>query len=182
MKHKPILPSQLGYLLSGKTSKKSTQVYRVRRGRQQLYTLNHATPNSPAQLANQTIFGKVSAIVNRIFKDPKQAEIWEQIAKTEKFKTARKAAFAHYKAIIIAQQLKQQEQKKEQTQHAQTYSQNHLPALQHGTPHLTLLSSPNHHLNPTAQLNSQLLTILFITQTILHPSCQNPSTHYTPPI
>ncbi len=110
-----------GFLIHGKLSKKSKQVYRVRGGRQQLYTLKHVTPNSPAQLSNQAIFGKVSAIVNRIFKDPNQAAHWEQIATTKNFPTARKAAYAHYKAIIISQHEEAQQQPQKQN-HQMTIS------------------------------------------------------------
>ncbi len=91
------------FLLSGKPSKKSKLTYRVRLGRQQCYILNHSTPNSKKQIACQNIFGQVSKIVNRIMAIPAQKAHWEHIAQqsnTPNF-SARKAAYAHYKQIII---------------------------------------------------------------------------------
>ncbi len=94
------------FLIHGKLSKKSQQTYRVRNGRQQCYILNHSTPNSAKQLSNQALFGKISAIINRIRKDPKQIAHWQSIAEQSNIPnhTWRKAAYAHYKAKIIAQQ------------------------------------------------------------------------------
>ncbi len=93
------------FLIHGKPSKKSKLTYRVRNGRQQCYHLNHRTPDSPKQRACQSLFGKVSAIVNREFKSPVRIAFWEDVAAqsiTPNY-TARKAAYAHFASQIKAE-------------------------------------------------------------------------------
>ncbi len=92
--------------IHGKLSKKSKLTHRVRNAKQQCYILNHSIPNSSAQLANQSVFGKVSAIVNRIEKDHEQIAYWESIAALSDIAdyTWRKVAYAYYKEAIISQQ------------------------------------------------------------------------------
>ena len=101
-------------LRSGKMSKDSEIVYRIRNGKQQSYTPKENTnPPSKAQKAYRANFGKITSIVNAIMADPKQVAEWE-LKRTEynrqtsilsgqpRFKTVR--AFAHH---VIKEQLAQ---------------------------------------------------------------------------
>ena len=108
----------------GKLSKDSPVVYRVRRGRQQSYTMKaNLNPPSPAQEAHRKYFGKITSVVNAIMADPVQAAEWEQRRKdynnsiqkdvTKKiYKTTR--SFAHF---VIASQLEQKEAAKRRRKH-----------------------------------------------------------------
>lgn len=64
---------------SGKLNKKDPVIYRLSYGKQQVYTAEKSdVPASPAQKAHRKFFGKVTALVNAIMTDPKQAAEWQQ--------------------------------------------------------------------------------------------------------
>lgn len=69
-----------GKVVSGKLSKKSKEIHRVRNGREQVYTTDHdfnAAP-SDAQKLQRSVFGKTNAIVNGIMNNPALVKEWRQ--------------------------------------------------------------------------------------------------------
>ena len=67
-----------GRTVRGKLSQKSTEVHRVRNGREQVYNMeNKSGKPSKAQKLQQSLFGKTNAIVNRIMLDPEQVKEWQ---------------------------------------------------------------------------------------------------------
>ena len=69
-----------GRKVSGKYSKKSNEIHRVRNGREQVYTTDYDfnAPPSAAQKLQRSVFGKTNAIVNAIMNDPQQQQEWRQ--------------------------------------------------------------------------------------------------------
>ena len=75
-----ILRNVDGSLRSGKMSKKSKEIHRVRDGREQVYVIEnaHEGPASKAQKVHRSLFGKTNAVVNRIMNDPQQVSEWRE--------------------------------------------------------------------------------------------------------
>lgn len=89
--------------IHGKLSKKSNTTYRVRNNKQQCYQLTPSTKTATAkQTIERQIFKQTNALVWADLKKPMRKAHWEQVAASSNIPnyTARKAAFAHYKAIL----------------------------------------------------------------------------------
>lgn len=69
-----------GSMRSGKMSKKSKEVHRVRNGKEHVYYMD-IDPNNPpskAQKVQRSVFGKTNSIVNAIIADPQQEKEWRE--------------------------------------------------------------------------------------------------------
>ena len=101
---------------SGKLSKQSKEIHRVRNGREHVYSIEkpYEGPPSDAQKLQRSIFGKTNAMVNAIMADPQQVAEWQARMEEynssikpylppfpKRYKTVRKYVYA-----VISEQLK----------------------------------------------------------------------------
>lgn len=100
-----------GSKVSGKTSKESDKVHRVRNGKESEYHMNtYKGPASKAQKAHRAMHGKISAILNPMMADPvqvgllnKEMLIYNREHPFEKFSTVRQYAYHKIRQQLLAQ-------------------------------------------------------------------------------
>ena len=91
------------YTVSGKLNKKDEMVFRTRNGKTSQYKMkNPKFGGSEKQLKQLDLVKKANTLVSEEFKDFERKMYWKSVADdvTNKYKTARGAAFAHFLAKL----------------------------------------------------------------------------------
>ena len=89
--------------VSGQLDKKKGIVFRTRYGKTSMYKMNKPMcGNSEKQLKNQELVREANRLVSEEFKDFERKMYWKTVAEdvSNKYKTARGAAFAHFLAEL----------------------------------------------------------------------------------
>lgn len=98
-----------GSLVSGKLSKKSKKVHRIRNGAESTYEMEYYSgPASKAQKAARSLHAKICAVLNPLMSDPEQVKALEEQMKEynsrhpfDKFLTVRQFAYEQIKRSLL---------------------------------------------------------------------------------